>query len=74
MPGKGDWETGPTYGTGAPDYQWMPLAAFAALGACGSADEYAKIIEQLIAEAGSAASEKTTLRAPELRGVHRRIH
>lgn len=33
---------------------WMPEATFAALGCCVSADEYAKIIEQLLSDSGSA--------------------
>lgn len=36
---------------------WMPEAAFAALGSCASADEYAKIVEHMFADPGSARSE-----------------
>jgi hypothetical protein len=33
---------------------WMPEAIFAALGCCVSADEYADVLEQVLADAGSA--------------------
>ena len=36
---------------------WMPEADFAALGICASADEYAKIVEHVFADPGSALSE-----------------
>jgi predicted Rossmann-fold nucleotide-binding protein len=33
---------------------WMPEAMFAALGCCASADEYANVLEQVLADTGSA--------------------
>jgi hypothetical protein len=35
---------------------WMPEATFAALGSCVSADAYANVLEQVLADPGSASS------------------
>ena len=36
---------------------WLPDAVFAALGSCASADEFAKIVERVFTDTGSAPSE-----------------
>ena len=36
---------------------WISEATFAALGSCVSADEYSTVLEQVLADIGSASSE-----------------